>query len=152
MEKDFTNTEFWTYPDEELDNILVNFRFKMRSNQKDENGEFQHYSLTSLQGLRNALTRELVKHNRNIDLTNDPAFKKSQSSFKDASKELKRIGKGVIHSYPEIIQAGLSKALSSPIIISVFFEPFHLQVSTKSPFGNIYFLFQISANCTRVLN
>ena len=62
--------------------------------------------MTSLRGLRNALTRELVKHNRNIDLTTDPSFKNSQAAFKDAAKELKRIGKGVIHSFPEIEHAG----------------------------------------------
>ena len=104
--KEYQNTEFWTYPDDALDEILCKFWFEVRSTQKDTDGEFQHYSLTSLRGLRNALTRELVKHNRNIDLTTDPAFKKSQSAFKDASKELKRIGKGVIHSYPEIQQVG----------------------------------------------
>ena len=72
----------------------------------NENGDFKHYSLTSLRGLRNALTRELVKYNRNINLTNDPKFKKSQMAFKDASKELKRIGKGNITSFPEIEHAG----------------------------------------------
>ena len=81
-EKDCENTEFWTYPEDELDTILSKFWFEVRSNQKDQNGEFKHYSLTSLQGLRNALTHELVKHNRNIHLTNDPNFKKSQSAFK----------------------------------------------------------------------
>ena len=44
--------------------------------------------------------------NRNIDLTTDPAFKQSQMAFKDASKELKKIGKGSIKSYPEIAHAG----------------------------------------------
>ena len=106
MEKEYNNTEFWTYPHDELDDILAKFWFEVRSTQKDSEGQYQHYSLTSLRGLRNALTRELVKHNRNIDLTTDPLFKKSQSAFKDASKDLKRIGKGVIHSYPEIQQAG----------------------------------------------
>ena len=43
---------------------------------------------------------------RNIDLTSDPKFKHSQSSFKDAIKELKKIGKGKVKSYPEIEQAG----------------------------------------------
>ena len=89
MEKDVENTEFWTYPEDELDDILSRFWFEVRSTNIDENGDFTHYSLTSLHGLRNALTRELVKHNRNIDLTTDPSFKKSQMAFKDASKELK---------------------------------------------------------------
>ena len=106
MEKDYANTEFWMYPDDELDRILAKFWLKVQSNQKDENGDFIHYSLTSLCGLRNALIRELVKHNRNIDLTTDPSFKNSQAALKDAAKELKCIGKGVIHSFPEIEHAG----------------------------------------------
>ena len=98
-EKDYANTEYWTYPEDELDTILSKFWFEVRSTNVDENGEFEHYSLTSLRSLRNGLTRELGKHNRNIDLTTDPMFKKSQMAFKDASKELKKIGKGKITPY-----------------------------------------------------
>ena len=29
MEKDYANTEFWTYPDDELDRILAKFWFKV---------------------------------------------------------------------------------------------------------------------------
>ena len=36
MEKDCTNAEFLTYPDDELDRILAKFWFKVRSNQKDD--------------------------------------------------------------------------------------------------------------------
>ena len=131
MEKDCQNTEFWTYPEDELDSVLAKFWFEVRSNQRDQNGDFIPYSLTSLRGLRNALTRELVKHNRNIDLTSDPKFKKSQTAFKDASKELKRIGKGVIHSYPEIEHAGACvkfslKLLSIHLILSQYIINFNL--------------------------
>ena len=107
MEKDCINTEFWTYPDEELDAILCKFWFEVRSTHKKNDGEFEQYSITSLRNLRNALTRELVKHNRNIDLTNYPPYKKSQAAFKDACKELKKIGKGKIRSYPEINHTGV---------------------------------------------
>ena len=67
-EKEFKNTEYWTYPDDELDHVLGRFWFEVRSSNKDQNREFIHYSVTSLRSLRNGLTRELVKHNRNIDL------------------------------------------------------------------------------------
>ena len=110
--KDFANTEYWTYPDDKLDTILSKFWFEVRSSKVDENGEYIPYCLTSLRSLRNGLTRELVKHNRNIDLTSDPQYKKSQMLFKDASKELKKIGKGKITSYPEILKAGNMKKLS----------------------------------------
>ena len=106
MEKECANTEYWTYPDDELDRILSKFWFEVRSTKLTSDGEYEHYSLTSLRNLRNALTRELVKHGRNIDLTTDTHYKQSQMSFKDAAKELKKIGKGTIHSYPEISHAG----------------------------------------------
>ena len=105
-EKEYENHEFWTYPEPELDKILGKFWFEVRSSNVDENGEFIPYCVTSLRSLCNGLTRELVKHNRNIDLTTDPNFKHSQSCFKDAMKELKKIGKGAIRSYPEINRAG----------------------------------------------
>ena len=105
-EKEFANTEYWTYPENELDSILAKFWFEVRSTNVNENGDYEHYCVTSLRSLCNGFTRELVKHNRNIDLTSDPMFKKSQSAFKDACKELKQIGKGTIKSYPEIIHAG----------------------------------------------
>ena len=45
-------------------------------------------------------------HGRFIDLSSDSRYVASQKSFKDAVKELKKIGKGVVHSYPEISHAG----------------------------------------------
>ena len=68
-------------------------------------GEPIPYCVTSMRSLRNALTRELVKHNRNIDLTSDPNFKHSQMCFKDAMKELKKIGKGTQKSNMQVLQA-----------------------------------------------
>ena len=91
-EKDFECTEYWCYPDEELDAILAKMWFELKSTVKDEKGEFLPYTITSLRNLRNALTRELNIHGRYIDLTNDPKFKNSQMAFKDACKELKEMG------------------------------------------------------------
>ena len=105
-EKECNNTEYWSYPEDELDDILSKFWFEVRSTNVDQNGENERYSITSLRSLRNGLTRELVKHNRNIDLTSDPNFKKSQMAFKDACKELKKICKGSIKTYPEIQHTG----------------------------------------------
>ena len=41
-----------------------------------------------------------------IDLTRDSKFKKGQVNFKNACKELKGKGKGVVKSYPEIKHKG----------------------------------------------
>ena len=49
--EDCANAEFWTYNEDELDSFLANFWFEVRSSQKDENGDFLHYSLASLRGL-----------------------------------------------------------------------------------------------------
>ena len=105
-EKDYECTEYWCYPDEELDTILAKMWFELRSSVKDNEGNYIHYTITSLRNLRNALTRELNTHGRYIDLTTDPKFKQSQMAFKDACKELKELGRGVVHHYPEISKAG----------------------------------------------
>ena len=48
----------------------------------------------------------MMKLKRNIMKLHHNQHLKTQSAFKDACKELKRIGKGVVKSYPEIENAG----------------------------------------------
>ena len=105
-EKEFENTEYWCYPDDELDTVLSQMWFEIRSKNTDEQGEFIPYTVTSLRNMRNALTRELNNHGRFVDLTTDPHFKQSQTAFKDACKELKEMGRAVVRHYPEITHAG----------------------------------------------
>ena len=93
-EKDFESTEYWCYPEDELDRILSKMWFEIRSSMTDEKGEQIPYSVTSMRNMRNALTRELNIHGKFIDLTTDPMFKQSQMAFKDACKELKEMGRG----------------------------------------------------------
>ena len=113
------NSEYWYYPEDELDNILCKFWFEVRTqhpgldnNERDEalkknqDPYPERYTIASLRNLRNGLSRCLTEHGKSIDLTNDSAFKKSQKSFKDACKELKQLGKGHVASYPEIQHAG----------------------------------------------
>ena len=114
------NTQYWFYPDEELDKILSKFWFEVRTqraplsdterNEAFKNNEDPHperYTIASLRNLRNGLSRCLAENGKNIDLTTDPKFKLSQNAFKDACKELKKFGKGIIHSYPEITHTGM---------------------------------------------
>ena len=118
-EKGCENTQYWFYPDEELDRILSKFWFEVRTQKpslteeqrkevENKNSDLNpdRYTIASLRNLRNGLSRCLSDHDKNIDLTNDPNFKLSQNSFKDACKELKQIGKGHVTSYPEITHAG----------------------------------------------
>ena len=120
-EKDCANTEYWCYPDNELDDILCKFWFEVRTKrspletpaeiayakEKKKDLHSELYTIASLRNLRNGLSRFLQEHAHNIDLTTDAMYKKSQIAFKDACKELKKLGKGVIHSYPEIEHSGM---------------------------------------------
>ena len=126
-EKELPNSEYWTYPDDELDNILSVFWFEVRttkpplsehteielhepnakkSRKNLPNKHPEYYSIASLRNLRNGLSRELQNHGRMIDLTTDPKYVKSRKAFKDACKELKTKGKGIVNSYPEITHSG----------------------------------------------
>ena len=113
------STEYWYYPDEELDQVLSRFWFAVHT-QRDPLNESEkkeamknnsdihpeQYTIASLHNLRNGLSRCLSEHGKNIDLTTDPKFRESQRAFKDACKELKQIGKENVTSYPEITHAG----------------------------------------------
>ena len=48
----------------------------------------------------------ISQHGKHIDLTTDQNFKRRQHAFKDTCKELKKFGKGIVHSYPEIAHSG----------------------------------------------
>ena len=82
---------------------------KVRGNKQLKKNEDPHpelYSIASLRNLRNGLSRCLSDHRKSIDLTTDSKFGDSQHAFKDACKELKQCGKGIVHSYPEIEHSG----------------------------------------------
>ena len=51
MEKEVQNTEYWTYPDDELDNVLAKYWFEIRSTNVDENGDSVPYCVTSMRSL-----------------------------------------------------------------------------------------------------
>ena len=38
-EKEYANTEYWTYSDDELDTVLSRFWFEVRTSNVDENGD-----------------------------------------------------------------------------------------------------------------
>ena len=84
--KKAVSTEYWCYPDEELNAILCKFWFEVQSGVTNENGEFEMYSISSLKSLRNGLTCELNNHGQMIDLTKDPRYKESQVCLKMRAK------------------------------------------------------------------
>ena len=118
-ESEAQTTEYWYYPDEELDLILSRFWFDVRTQKQPLNEEekiqilskngdpYPHqYIIACLRNLRNSLSRCLAERGKNINLTTDENFRLSQKSFKDACKELKQLGKGNVNSCPEISHSG----------------------------------------------
>ena len=143
QEKELENTEYWTYPDDELDDILASFWFEVRTNRssKDEidendkakkakvetNDQYpEYYSIASMRNLRNGLSRELQNHGRMINLTTDPKFVQLQKAFKDACKELKQKGKGLVKSYPEILHSGMLKTKLKVVFFTQFTLKFNI--------------------------
>ena len=119
-EKGFTSTEYWCYPDDDFDAILSKFWFEVRTqrppltaeemidareNKLDLHPEL--YTIASLRNLRNGLSHCMAIRGREIDLTTDPRYTKSQNAFQDACKELKKVGKGAVKNFPEIEHSGL---------------------------------------------
>ena len=117
-QKNFACTEYWCYPDDELDKILCKFWFNVwttkppREDENDSNHP-ELYTIASLRNLCNGMSRELQGHVRNIDLTTDTKYTKSRKCFLDACKELKEKGKDIVWSYPEIHHKG-------KVLVSIF--------------------------------
>ena len=64
------------------------------------------YSANTMRSLHYALNRILKFKGHEYDIMNKHSlsFKKSQQTFLDSQKELKALGKGEIHSIPEITE------------------------------------------------
>ena len=66
------NHDYWVYPDEELDKILVKFWFSLRK------PSGQKYSMSTLQKIKNALNRQLQHKGHFLDISKDPCYVNSQ--------------------------------------------------------------------------
>lgn len=99
-EKVQNNFDYWTYPDELLDEILCKFWFETRQ----VNGD--RYNINSLKNIRYGINRNLKRHGKEVDITKSDCFTKNQAAFADACKELKTLGYGFIKHYDEIKQKG----------------------------------------------
>ena len=115
----YENTDYLTYPVEDLNKVLSKFWFSVRkqkptpkkgdagtSIEKEDTDDDLLYSKATLENIRHALNRNLQEAGRNIDIITDHEFIESNKSYKDACKELKAKGKAVVNSYPEINHAG----------------------------------------------
>lgn len=96
------NTAIEDMAKSELDELLTDFYINVRT----QGGQF--YSFSSLVALRHGLNRYL----KNVNIVNDPAFRKSNLSFKVALKRLKEAGKGSIEHKEPISQADMATLYS----------------------------------------
>ena len=111
-----TNLEYWYYDEEELDSMLCKFWFGARkdpdsndvSDEEDDQKTNLMYSANTMKSFRYALNRILKTKGHLYDIMSkcSLSFNKSQKAFLDSQKELKQLGKGEIHSAPEISEAG----------------------------------------------
>ncbi|CAI9739953.1 XP_029650369.1uncharacterized protein LOC115223832 isoform X1 [Octopus vulgaris] len=96
------NTAIEDMAKSELDELLSDFYINVRT----QGGQF--YSFSSLVALRHGLNRYL----KTVNIVNDPAFRKSNMSFKVALKRLKEAGKGSIEHKEPISQADMATLYS----------------------------------------
>ncbi len=104
-----SNYNYWVYPDEELDHILVHFWFSLRK----QGGK--KYTIASLQNIKNALIRQLQRKGRYLDISKDICYVNSQRAFRDACHELRTEGLGHVKSYPEIEEKGILPSYSHSV-------------------------------------
>ena len=94
------NTDYWSYPDDKLDKILVKFWFSLRKKESNK------YTVSTLQNIKNGLNRSLQRWGRHLDISKDTRYAGSHWAFKDACKELKSEGLGFVKNFPEIEKRG----------------------------------------------
>lgn len=94
------NYNYWTYEPSLLDKIFCKLWFEVRQ----QNGE--RYTINSIRNLRYAINRNLKKRGAEFDITKTECFTKSQESFEDACRLLKKLGFGHVKHYDEIKPSG----------------------------------------------
>ncbi len=62
-----------------------------------------------LQNTRHAINRSLKRAGCKFDITRHEDFTNSQEAYKDAARELKKLGKAAVKHYPEISPQGQYK-------------------------------------------
>ena len=99
------STDFWTYDECDLDLHLAKFWFAARQEKVDnDTGESKKYKVQSLKSLRYAMKRFLMENGKTYDIITDGRFRKSQTAFEDACKELKGLGfiEPLERSHPQV--------------------------------------------------
>ena len=101
------HTRFWEFEANLLDSHLSHFWFAARQNKIDQaTNKPKKYKVQSLKTLRYVLNRILKEKNYDHDIITSPAFRKSQTAFTDACKELKQQGYGYVKQTAGILPEG----------------------------------------------
>ena len=92
-----------------LDEVLGHFYLDLRKS------DGTYYKANSLESIRHGINRHLKSppFNRKCDIIKDSSFTDSNTSFKAAMAELKRLGKGDVTHFPIISDSDLQKLYSS---------------------------------------
>ena len=97
-------------PFESLDNILRRFYAEAKTKKGDE------YSRSSLLGIRNALQRILAANGREVKITKNPLFAKSNKMLESKLKLNRRKGKENVKHKPVIQKEDMEKLKSSQFL------------------------------------
>lgn len=108
------STNFYTFDIPMLDKYLRMFYFGAWQ-KKDPT---KKYTVSSLEQMRNSLSRALKRFGHTFDITKDSAFTKSIEGYKDACKELKSEGYGVVKSHKAINAAGELSIVTVQVLLS----------------------------------
>ena len=95
---------------ESLDNVLRRFYAEARTKKGEE------YSRSTLLGIRNALERHLAANGREVKITKNPLFVKSNKMLECKLKLNRREGKENVKHKPVIQKEDIEKLKSSPFL------------------------------------
>lgn len=99
---DLDSTNFYLFDTEKLDYYLTKFYFGARQ-KKDPS---KKYTVSSLEQMRNSLSRSLKWYGHKFDITKSDEFATSIEANKDACRELKQEGYGHVKSHKSMTPDG----------------------------------------------
>ena len=101
------NCNFWDMDASDLIGHLSKFWFATRQNKIDpKTGKPKKYMVQTLRTIHYSLQRVLKEKGSDHDIITDKDFRKSQTAFNDACKQLKQEGYGYIKPTDEIAPEG----------------------------------------------
>jgi hypothetical protein len=111
QEKGDEDSNFADISEEKLDSYLQSYYFDARQ----VGGTYKDYKTSSLETFRHGINRYFRDEcGRNLDISHNPVFTKSNQHFKTALKHLKQKGFGAVSHHPQIAKTDLRALYASP--------------------------------------